>query len=174
MSTELLEQLLQMKREGKSLIGTPAPPPTLSKEEAAARLRLRPITLYYGGPSGKGMRDACYEFDLSQNTWKKTLDAFPLSPESGEIPPELAERFLDAAWPVCNLDPAEIYKTDSKRRVPADEEERYILQSDTKRLTWFRALLNGTVFEWIAETDTGDPYGLLTRAFTELLTGLEI
>jgi hypothetical protein len=112
-------------------------------------------------------------FDFSTNKWEKELDCLPGQKEQGQIPEELAENFLAKVWTVCNL-PETVYQTGSKRYVPANEEERYILQSDTKRLTWFRSLILDKIFEWIAETDTKEPYSVLTAAYTELLTGLDI
>lgn len=166
----LLEKSMQAMREGRKLvIGEVGP---LSKEEAKRRLR-RPTVLYYEGGSGQGMKNARYEFDFSVNEWKREREIFPNSDETGQIPEEIAESFLETVWTVCNL-PQTVYKTESKRYVPASDEERYIFQSDTKRLTWFRALIYNKVFEWIAETDTSEPYSLLTTAYSELISSLGI
>lgn len=166
------DDLLQAAKEGRKIkVETQAP--TLTKKEAIKRLQGM-IVLYYGGPSGHGLRDARYEFDFSKNEWKKELETFPSSGETGEIPEELAKRFFDTVWPIYNLAPLSVYRTESERYVPTSDEERYIFQSDTKRLTWFRALISGKMFEWVAETDVVEPYCILTVAFTELLVGLGI
>ncbi len=146
--------------------------PILSKEEAICKLR-RPTVLYYEGGSGYGMRNARYVFDFSKNEWEKELEITPDSKQTGKIPDGLAEAFLEMVWPICNF-PESVYKTESQRYVSASDEERYTLQSDTKRLTWFRSLIFTKMFEWIAETDTSEPYCILTKAYSDLLTGLDI
>lgn len=166
------DKFLQMTREGRKIEIGPVMWPTLSKEDAIERLR-GPIILYYGGASGYGFRDARYVFDFSVNKWEKELENISGLKESGQIPEEAATAFLETVWPICNLHEP-VYKTESTQVVPTSDEERYIFQSDTKRLTWFRALISGKMFEWIAETDMMEPYCILTAAFTELLVGLDI
>lgn len=170
--TKLFDELLQAIAEGKEIKIEVSSKSNLSKEDAICRLR-RPTILYYKGPTGCGLKDARYVFDFFKNEWEKQLEIFPNSKETGQIPNQLTENFLEKVWPICNL-PKTVYCTESKRIVPASNEERYIFQSDSKSLTWFRTLLYTKTFEWIAETDIAEPYCILTTAFTELLTGLGI
>jgi hypothetical protein len=171
MASDFLEKLFQDIANGKRPV-IEIPPEVYSKEEAIQAFHA-PMTLYYEGGSGHYFASARYLFDFSTNKWEKELENISDSKETGCIPEELAENFLEKIWSVCNL-PNHVYSTDSKRVVPASEAEQYVLQSNTKRLTWFRLLTFNKMFEWIAETDKEEPYCTLTSAITELLEKLDI
>lgn len=146
----------------------------MTKEEAIRQLRYSTITLDYDAVTWDRYKSANYEFDFSELTWtREMVNIFNLK-TTGEIPADLADAFLEKIWFVVGLPKDTDYWTESEQVVPATDEERAFLESDTKRLTKYRAYINNRCFRWLPDVDTADPYGRLTAVFTELLTSLDI
>lgn len=146
----------------------------MTKEEAIQQLRDSTVTLDYDAISWDKYKSANYEFDFSELTWKREMvNVFNLKTD-GKIPADLADKFLQKIWFVVGLPTDTDYWTESERVVPATDEERAFLESDTKRLAQYRACIGGKYFRWLPEVDTKGPYCKLTAAFSELLSALDI
>ena len=146
----------------------------MTKEEAIRQLRYSTITLDYDAVTWDRYKSANYEFDFSELTWtREMVNIFNLK-TTGEIPADLADAFLEKIWSVVGLPTETDYWTESERVVPATDEEKVFLESDTKRLAQFRACIGDKYFRWLPEVDTADPYDRLTAAFTEFLASLDI
>lgn len=146
----------------------------MTKEEVTRQLRYSTITLDYDAVTWDRYKSASYEFDFSELTWtREMVNIFNLK-TTGEIPADLADAFLEKIWSVVGLPTETDYWTESERVVPATDEEKVFLESDTKRLAQFRACIGDKYFRWLPEVDTADPYDRLTAAFTEFLTSLDI
>lgn len=146
----------------------------MTKEEVTRQLRYSTITLDYDAVTWDRYKSASYEFDFSELTWtREMVNIFNLK-TTGEIPADLADAFLEKIWSVVGLPTETDYWTESERVVPATDEEKVFLESDTKRLAQFRACIGDKYFRWLPEVDTADPYNRLTAAFTELLMSLDI
>lgn len=146
----------------------------MTKEEVTRQLRYSTITLDYDAVTWDRYKSASYEFDFSELTWtREMVNIFNLK-TTGEIPADLADAFLEKIWSVVGLPTETDYWTESERVVPATDEEKVFLESDTKRLAQFRACIGDKYFRWLPEVDTADPYDRLTAAFTEFLASLDI
>ena len=166
MSEELLNMLLNAVAEGKK-IEMSVKPKEFTEEEAVERLWHQSIRYTYEGKSGMAFASAEYVFDFENLTWEREFLHTNLT-DSGTIPKEAAEAFIRSAAFIVNLQET-VYSTESKRNVPVEtEEERYILQSDTKRLSGCRMTADDKMFKWVAETDTEEPYGPLYHALETL------
>lgn len=146
----------------------------MTKEEAIRQLRCATVTFDYDAVTWDRYKSASYEFDFAELTWtREIVNIFNLK-TTGEIPEDLADNFLEKIWFVVGVPKDTDYWTESEQVVPATEEERAFLESDTKRLTKYRAYINNRCFRWLPDVDTADPYGRLTAAFTEFLASLDI
>lgn len=166
MSKDLFNMLLNAAAEGKK-IEVSVKSKEFTEEEAVERLWHSSLRYTYEGKSGMAFASAEYMFDFENLTWEREFLHTNLT-DMGTIPKASAEKFIHAIAFILNLEEP-VYATESPRIVPVEtEEERYILQSDTKRLTECRVTVDSKIFKWVAETDTEEPYAPLYHALETL------
>lgn len=166
MSKDLFNMLLNAAAEGKK-IEVSVKSKEFTEAEAVERLWHSSLRYTYEGKSGMAFASAEYVFAFENLTWEREFLHTNLT-DRGTIPKVSAEKFIHAIAFILNLEEP-VYTTDSPRIVPAEtEEERYILQSDKKKLTACRVVLDGKILKWIAEIDTEEPFGPLYHALEVL------